>query len=87
MHAHPVTMTVTPGSSSSAATTSPTNAVYAPDGGGNPAYSSIFNANMAPYPVPLTTSITGSNIPFANRNPYLVINHIICLEGVFPARN
>ncbi|HVY70912.1 MAG TPA: tail fiber protein [Verrucomicrobiae bacterium] len=36
---------------------------------------------------PLATSVTGSGIPFSNRPPFLGLNYIICLYGVFPSRN
>ncbi|AIN61815.1 phage tail protein [Pseudomonas soli] len=34
-----------------------------------------------------TVQTTGSNLPFSNQSPYLGINFIIALEGVFPSRN
>ena len=34
-----------------------------------------------------TASIAGGSQPFSVRNPYLGINFIIALEGVFPSRN
>jgi microcystin-dependent protein len=38
-------------------------------------------------PVPATTGIAGGSLPVSIRNPYLGINFIIALEGVFPSRN
>lgn len=35
----------------------------------------------------ITTGITGSNIPISVMQPYLVINYIICVSGLFPSRN
>lgn len=35
----------------------------------------------------MTTNATGSGNNFSIRNPYLGINMIICLQGVFPSRN
>ncbi|MBP6303966.1 MAG: phage tail protein [Bacteroidia bacterium] len=35
----------------------------------------------------LSLSATGSNTPFSNRSPFLGINFIICVEGIFPSRN
>lgn len=35
----------------------------------------------------LSTGIAGSNQPFNNMQPYLGMNYIICLEGIFPSRN
>jgi microcystin-dependent protein len=34
-----------------------------------------------------TISQTGSNLPHANLQPYLVVNFIIALQGIFPSRN
>lgn len=44
-------------------------------------------ANMAPITVNLPTSITGSNTPVSVMQPYLGINFIICVEGIFPSRD
>jgi len=86
-HTHTVTMSVKPGSSISAASANPDKAVYAPDGGGNLAFAPTANNTMAPYPATITTSVTGGSIPIDNRNPYLAMCYIICLEGIFPSRN
>lgn len=31
--------------------------------------------------------VTGSNQPFDSKQPYLAINYVICLYGIFPSRN
>jgi microcystin-dependent protein len=36
---------------------------------------------------PLTVGITGSGQPHNNLMPYLAINYIIALQGIFPSRN
>ena len=36
---------------------------------------------------PLSVGATGSNMPVNNIQPYLGINYIICLYGMFPPRN
>ena len=41
------------------------------------------NATMNPQMV----GLAGSNIPFGIRDPFLGINFIIALEGIFPSRN
>lgn len=33
------------------------------------------------------TGIAGGSQPFSNIQPYLCVNFIICLEGIFPSRN
>lgn len=35
----------------------------------------------------ITTGATGNNIPVNNMQPYLAINYIICVEGLYPSRN
>jgi microcystin-dependent protein len=51
------------------------------------------NATLAPFAVTLTgpspsitNSVTGGSQPFAIRNPYLGMNFIIAVEGIFPSR-
>ncbi|NOT50054.1 MAG: phage tail protein [Chitinophagaceae bacterium] len=43
--------------------------------------------NMAPIAVNLPTSIAGNSQPFSIMPPYLGMNYIICLFGIFPSRN
>jgi microcystin-dependent protein len=44
-------------------------------------------AVMAPLTTSLTTGFTGGNQPLNNMSPYLGMNYIICVEGIFPSRN
>lgn len=37
--------------------------------------------------VNLTTGVTGGSQPVSVLNPYLAVNYIICMEGLFPSRN
>jgi microcystin-dependent protein len=53
---------------------------------GSSPYSSTTDGTMAALPNP-TLGISGGNQPFANRPPFLGINFIICLQGIFPSRN
>jgi len=48
---------------------------------------SAANGNMAPLTVSGNTGPAGSNQPFNNVQPYLGMNYIICLFGIFPSRN
>ncbi len=43
--------------------------------------------NMAPCVSTLATGFSGSNQPFNNRSPYLGMNYVFCVEGIFPSRN
>jgi microcystin-dependent protein len=49
----------------------------------NPAYNSSDGSTMPPS----TTGVTGSNQPVSLISPYLGINFIIAVEGIFPSRN
>ncbi len=44
-------------------------------------YATTSNAAMA------ATSAVGSSIPISIVPPYLAMNYIICMEGIFPSRN
>lgn len=35
----------------------------------------------------LTTNLTGGSQPFSIQNPYLALNYLIALNGIFPSRN
>lgn len=37
--------------------------------------------------VPVTVSSTGNNLPIPVQQPYLGMNYIICLYGIYPSRN
>jgi microcystin-dependent protein len=43
--------------------------------------------NMAPIAVNLPTTIAGNSQPFSIMPPYLGMNYIICMFGIFPSRN
>lgn len=45
------------------------------------------NTIMAPLTSTLAVAFTGSNQPFTNRSPYLGIQIIFCVEGIFPSRD
>ena len=44
-------------------------------------------AVMVPIQSNLTTGISGTNAPINNMPPYLGMNYIICVEGIFPSRD
>jgi microcystin-dependent protein len=56
---------------------------WATDAGGNDEYGSVANGSMAPGAI----TLTGSSQPHNNLQPYLVLNFIIALQGVFPPRS
>lgn len=52
------------------------------------AYNTASNGAMAPLQLsPLVVGQAGNSIPYSSRQPVLGINYIICMFGVFPARN
>ncbi|REE80357.1 microcystin-dependent protein [Lutibacter oceani] len=50
-------------------------------------YGDTANTNMATNNVAVTVSNTGGNLPINNRSPYLAVNYIIAMVGIFPSRN
>lgn len=43
--------------------------------------------NMAPIPLNLPTTVAGNSQPFSIMPPYLGMNYIICMFGIFPSRD
>lgn len=84
-----------PAAADTASTEDPTNAVPAvPEIAGNNAiYADAASADthLAPGAVAFagapTIGNSGGSQPFTNMQPYLALNYIICLQGVFPSRN
>ena len=61
----------------------PAGFYWATDAGGNNEYGSPANSVMAPNAV----ATAGGSQPHNNLQPYLVLNFIIALQGVFPSRS
>ena len=53
----------------------------------NPDYAYAPAANLVPLAAAAVGPPSGSGGAHENRSPYLVINFIICLNGIFPSRN
>lgn len=71
--------------------TTPVHNYLADSGGGAPQYGSTPNAALAtagpgPTVVNTTTAVGGSQ-PHTNMQPYLSLNFVIALQGVFPSQN
>jgi len=98
-HTHPATATITGTVNPKALADAgqgddPANAFPAIASGSNKLYTSSTqapDAAMGASPITataqVTVGITGSSQPVNTRNPYLGMNYIICLEGIFPSRN
>lgn len=72
----------------------PTNAFAAVSSASNRIYTNNTqtpDAVMGSSPIAATATVTigiaGNSQPVPIRNPYLGMNYIICLEGIFPSRN
>ena len=58
------------------------------DSNGNPITGYVPDSNSATLTMnPMAVSVTGNGIPFATQPPYLGLNFIICMSGIFPARS
>lgn len=51
------------------------------------AYGTTANGTMLPPAYTCTIGVAGTNVPVNVRSPYLVLNYVICLFGIFPSRN
>ncbi len=65
---------------------------FAPNGSGASvsldAQSAALSNAAATFTAPTTTlSSTGNGVPFSSLQPYLAVNYIIAVQGVFPSRN
>ncbi|NLR82570.1 phage tail protein [Chitinophaga eiseniae] len=97
-HGHNVTATLTQPIGFSSNVESPKNAYPAPAAAGSPRYSTVADDRMAiiredvlakdlasNQPLATNNNINTST-PFDNQMPYLAINFIIALQGVFPSQ-
>jgi microcystin-dependent protein len=51
-------------------------------------YSSVApDVTMATPVYSVTVGVAGASIPYNNQSPYLAMNYIICMYGIFPSRN
>lgn len=85
VHAHPLGGTMTPPGSTVVSNSSPVNGVYGT--GTENLYSGAADVNMQAFQGILATGHTGNSLPFSIVHPILGLNYIICLQGVYPARN
>lgn len=88
MPQHIHTVTVNPRAVSEGGDTSdPTNAFPANSGALDREYKATGTFVNMGASAAGTTSVAGGSQPFSIRNPYLGMNYIIALEGIFPSRN
>jgi microcystin-dependent protein len=85
-HNHTAVLTVTPPCNTGGGNTpSPAGAFFAASP--TDLYTSSFNAPMGGAPFSITLSATGGSQGHENRMPYLALNYIIAVEGIYPSRN
>lgn len=86
-HTHALSGTLAlPANSATGNQQSPTTGYFASDG--SKKYDSQQDGvTMQPATLNLTVSNVGSGTAVTNMMPYLALNYIICLAGVFPSRN
>lgn len=66
--------------------TSPVNNYFATNAAETKRFTAVPDTTMGTISS-LTTATAGSSIPHENMQPYLVLNFVICLYGMFPSRN
>lgn len=77
-----------PGTSASPVGAYPAQAQFAAERGADPKPVMAYGtASLVPPVGGNTTGIVGANIPFGIRSPFLCVNYIICMEGIYPSRN
>jgi microcystin-dependent protein len=86
-HNHPLTGTVSPtaNNDSGGLTDSPGNARLGAGTFFTPASDAV--VNMAPAASTLAIGVNGGSQPFSILPPYLGMNYIICMFGIFPSRD
>jgi microcystin-dependent protein len=85
-HNHLINVNNTPGTAPD-----PTNKIQAEAATGDPRNPTLISQFTAVAPTgtmaPTTVSMAGGGQPHANIQPYLTINFIIALQGIYPSRN
>jgi len=84
-HSHQISTIELKSGTANATQTSPVNNVFANTSNHN--YAPVSTANGFLGGVTGTTGQSGSSQPFDIHMPYLGLNFIICIEGIFPSRN
>ncbi len=90
-HIHPAQATVTPGASTGGRGVTPSNVPTAnfplQTADGTSTFATTSNTQMGQSSVNVTIGVTGSGVPINNMQPYLGMNYILCVEGIYPSRD
>lgn len=84
-HNHPLQVTTTPYSKDDTGNTSTPDGIFAINGGGG--YSGSSNVKMSPFQTAIEMTSVGSDAAYETLPAYMGMNYVICMRGVFPARN
>lgn len=84
-HSHPLSVVLTPMAAITQSVESPANAVYGQ--GSENLYGSTTDVFLKPFPATVIMTPTGNSTPMPTLAPVLGLNYVICMFGVFPARN
>ena len=84
-HSHQINTIELKSGTANASQTSPVNNVFANTVSGN--YAPVAATTGTLGGVTGTTGLSGGNQPFNTQMPYLGLNFIICLFGIYPSRN
>jgi microcystin-dependent protein len=84
VHTHPMQCSTGFGNTATASNNYPSDIS---DSNGNPLIGYISDPAQATLTLnPLAVSVTGSGIPFGTQSPYLGLNYLIAMSGIFPTR-
>ena len=90
-HTHTATATVTPKASTDklSLVSDPTNNFLGQTTSTNPIYvaSPATTVQMGSSPVNIQIADAGNGLPFSIMQPYIGMNYIICINGIFPSRS
>lgn len=88
-HVHPVAIVAQniSNDNDAATLTAASGNVYARDEQGNTPYSDSASVSMGPLQASITMTPIGGNQSFSILRPLLGLNYVICMRGVYPARN
>jgi microcystin-dependent protein len=87
-HVHPfAVVAANPATESDATLTAASGNVYGRDTNGITPYSAAPNVSMGPLAGNITMSAVGASTPFSMLRPLLGMNYVLCMRGVYPARN
>jgi microcystin-dependent protein len=89
-HAHGMKTSTAIGTTNLSGIAPTTTHYLADNGGGSPQYNDAPNTVLANSTTPALVNIssaTGGGQAHENRQPYLTLNYVICLQGIFPSPN